>query len=264
MAGTSENHEFVTTIETEIESALQQLAAGSEGKTAGLIREIIYTNLERGRVATFLGRNNNVSPGDYVLHVADCHQRLNVYIRQVQIDKDEEVWGDLFETFQRWSYNYLLKRNFIPGEETFRKATGFAIETALELMNAHFPYDVEFEPWAYVLLQNVCRRQIVKAMRRKDIPDDKIVPLDAILEWIPDVSKIDEKYYLNLKQKLLEGIEQLSSVSRKQVIKFYYFDRHSFPEIAARMGKRVNAVYKLHFDALQNLRKVLKESGDFD
>lgn len=43
-------------------------------------------------------------------------------------------------------------------------------------------------------------------------------------------------------------------------IRLYTFSQYTFDEIAAAMNKNKNALYKLHFDALENLREIWLEN----
>jgi RNA polymerase sigma factor (sigma-70 family) len=56
---------------------------------------------------------------------------------------------------------------------------------------------------------------------------------------------------------LLDAIDQLSSEDRRTIILLYYFEGKDFDEIAEVLDRTKNALYKLHFDALENLRKIL-------
>jgi DNA-directed RNA polymerase specialized sigma24 family protein len=57
----------------------------------------------------------------------------------------------------------------------------------------------------------------------------------------------------------LEAVEQLSSDARRELIIQLYFSDYSFKEIAEKLNKSLNATYKVHFDALNELRDILDE-----
>ncbi|KAA3655004.1 MAG: sigma-70 family RNA polymerase sigma factor [Chloroflexi bacterium] len=79
-------------------------------------------------------------------------------------------------------------------------------------------------------------------------------------EWIQD-----SKNALNLnledevasKQVLYDAIEQLSDNQRRIVLDFY-FEGRALPQIAEDLHVSVNTLYKRHFDALKQLRKIFE------
>ena len=60
---------------------------------------------------------------------------------------------------------------------------------------------------------------------------------------------------------LLSAVNKLNSEDRKRFIQLYYFEGLGFQEIAKILDRTTNALYKLHFDALENLRKILLDEG---
>lgn len=127
-----------------------------------------------------------------------------------------------------------------------------------QLLTARFPYDTEVEAWACVLVQNVCRGYL---RRERKVPDTLD---DALIEHLSGLSQAEGEHRRKLQLELLDAIEQISSVDRRRIITLHYFQGLSLPEIARKMGRSMNATYKLHFDALAELGKIWGTKGHKD
>jgi RNA polymerase sigma factor (sigma-70 family) len=241
-------------IKFEMEKALKSLleARGTQG-TAGL-GAIFQANLDRGRVEVFVGEEL-ARADEYVRHVADQYKKLNPYLTAVQIERTPEVWTPLFKKLQTWAYNFLLRKNFFPGLETRAIAEERATDAAMQILEAYFPYDIEFEPWAHVIVTNTCLRFFRDETKKSIVPSQKIVELDEKLPGPDDPSWANQES----RSELLKAMAQLPD-ARRQVIQYHYLDELSLPEIAKSMGKSVGAVHSLHFNALQDLRKILDKN----
>jgi RNA polymerase sigma factor (sigma-70 family) len=251
-------------LEQAIQTALQNLAEDKGGELAKIIHRILSANMERGRLQVFLERNEDNAPGDYVRVISECYAKLNAYVHQVQVEKTEEVWNPLFRKMQHWAYSWWLKHNFPPGVETFLIAQDCAAEAAAALVNAHFPFDTDFEAWAVVLVQYICLQKISQLNRLKSIPDYNLVELDEALTDKSGFADSNQENQDNIRDQLIEAIEHYINGLRKQVILMHYFDGLPFYEIAERLGRSRNAIYKAHFDALESLRKLLSQKVDIN
>jgi RNA polymerase sigma factor (sigma-70 family) len=241
-------------IKTEIDRTLQSLEA--EPQTIASIRIILHTNLDRGRVENFIG-NDIRRVGDYVRRVLAHYVRLHPYIQAVQKDRSDEVWQPLFKQLQVWAYNFLLRKNFVPGLSTSTIAEECATEAALRILDAHFPYDTEFDPWAHTTVTMTCFRFFRDGTKKSAIPPQNLVELDEKLPGLEE-SKLKNQDDRN---DLLQAMSALSE-SRRQVIQLHYLDDMPLPEIASLMGKSVGAIHSLHFNALHDLRKIFDKNRD--
>ena len=233
-----------------IEDALQQLTKQEDETLVPMLRPIIMTNLEKNRVRYWLGNNENRSPQDYVYLVAENYARYKDYLYQLQNEKSDIVWQDLFTVLQKWAYHYLLRKNFYPNQSTVSLASVCATEAAIVLLTARFPYDGDFMPWAHVVLLNICRRQLRQRQKSGFVPDENQIVLEDELA-VQAHSPTDE-----LRLALLEAIETLPQESWRQVLLLRYFDNLTPSEIALEMGKTASAIYNLHFKAMAALRKI--------
>jgi len=238
----------------KIEEVLNSLLVERGSKLVGKVRPIIYSNLDRGRVQAFIeGKADLIQ--DYIERTVDNYLKLNLYLHRLQIERDDEVWRALLDQMQSWAYSYFLSKNFVPGEDTLEIAKIQATEAAITILDAHFPYDVEFSPWARVLLIHTCQRYIRKAIRKSEIPSKKIVSIDldseltGSLEMTPELSG-------EVKLDIIKAIENLPE-ARRQVIVMLYFEGKSPKEISEKLNKSIGAIYSLHFNALDELRKIL-------
>jgi len=245
----------VEDINDEIEKNLRSLAKQKGDEFATAIRSIVYTNLERDRLQAFIGENiNHVQ--EYVERLAKKYCELGPLIKEIQIERTEKVWGPLLIQMQVWSYNFFIRKGFYANANTQEIAEDCANEAGLALLSSHFPYDIDFEPWVHVIVQNVCRRYIRNSSRKKDIPEQKKIELDTILEEVVDTQYQDLEQH-NDEQDDVFGAIALLSDSRRQAIELLYFEELSPREVAKIMGKSVGAIYSLQFNALEDLRKIL-------
>jgi RNA polymerase sigma factor (sigma-70 family) len=243
-------------LDDDLQRAIQAVALEKGNTLAQAITPVIFTNLDRGRIHHFLEVQGNDDVAAYVWRVAGCYEEWHHYLYQLQIEQCAEVWEPLYEKWQRWAYHYLLRRGFgQSGSDRFEHAVECATTAAIQLLHARFPYDVAFDPWASVLLQNVVNKHV--ANEKKGL--DKLIDLARVergQEALPVSTMLEEADLAELRQDLLKAIEQLASEARKQVIWLHYFDSYTFPQIAEMLGKSENAIYKLHYDALNDLRKI--------
>jgi RNA polymerase sigma factor (sigma-70 family) len=241
-------------IKFEIEKTLQFLEDEREAQIAANIRLVLHANLDRGRVENFIGNDIN-RVCEYVQRVVDQYARLNPYIKAVQSDRSDDVWLPLLKCLQLWAYNFLLRKNFVPGLSTGVIAEECATAAAINILDAYFPYDTDFEPWAHVVVTNTCLRFFRDETKKSIIPPQSIVELDEKLSSSDHISLGDQ----DDRGDLLKAMSRLSD-ARRQVIQLHYLDELPLPEVAKVMGKSIGATHSLHFNALQDLRKILGEN----
>lgn len=242
------------TLIEKIEEVLNSRAAEKGNQLIGKVRPIIFSNFDRGRVQAFIEGEVDLIQ-DYVERVIDNYSRLNSYLHRLQIERGDDIWRELLDKMQSWAYSYFLSKNFVPGEDTLEIAKTQATEAAITILDAHFPYDVEFSPWARVLLIHTCQRYIRKAIRKSEIPSKKVVSIDLVSELAGGPEKNPE-LSREVKLDIIKAIGNLSE-TRRQVIVMLYFEGKSPQEISEKLNKSVGAIYSLHFNALNDLRKIL-------
>jgi RNA polymerase sigma factor (sigma-70 family) len=247
-------------IRHELEDALKTLAESKGDGLARRIKPILFANLDRGRIQHFTDGETDLVP-TYVWLVADGFTARNEYIHQLQAERSAEAWGPLFERMQSWAYNFFLRKNFAANHGTQEIADECATEAALALLNAYFPYDTDFDPWAHIIVQNACRKFIHKSLKKSVIPNEKIVDLKENLvdpdELLLEVGTLQKE----LRIEMTNLLAQLSE-ARRSVIEFIYFHEMEPEEVARKMGKNVGAIYSLQFHALRDLRKILSTIRD--
>ena len=245
-------------IKTEIEEALRSLSEQKGDEIVRRIRPILYANLDRGRIQGFIdGEIDRVR--DYVWRVADGYVNLSPYITKLQVERATSVWEPLYNQMQIWAYKFFIRKGFSANTTTREIAAECAIEASINVLGAHFPYDTEFERWVHVIVQNACRRFIRKETKKSIVPQQSMISLEDILNTIEDPKFGNQEHQNALKGDLMEAISQLSN-ARRRVIELKYFDELSFEEIAGVMKKTVGAIHSLHFNALQDLRKILSRN----
>jgi RNA polymerase sigma factor (sigma-70 family) len=247
----------------KVDAHLRTLAADRGEMILTEVRSILFSNLDRGRIKKFT-EQNSIDLQAYVLRVVQLYEKLREYLRSIQVDKADTEWIALKARLDHWAYSYLRKKGFRSTQETIKLSKDYASDAAITILNAYFPYDTEFEPWAFVLLQNVCRQKISKATRKSKIPDHLISELDDDLWRLADPGSVDIEGQTGMRQLIQDAIEKLSTRQKKQIIQLRYFKGFSFKEIADQLDKSINAVYKSHFDAMNDLHEILIEDLGLD
>lgn len=243
----------------QLDQALKQLAEIRGEELARQIKLILLANLDRGRIHRFV-EGDPARVAAYVWRVADGFSNLQAYLHQLQTEQDPEAWAPLYKRMQTWAYNFFLRKNFFAGDHTREIAIECATEAALNLLNSHFPYDTSFDPWAHILVQNACRKFIQKSLKKSTVPQEKQVELEDDLVNLNDPPLEAQMLMAELGAELESALAQLSE-ARSSVIRMLYFDEMEPEEIAKKLGKSAGAIYSLHFNALEDLRKILNKTG---
>lgn len=252
---------------TALQRAIQQVAEQKGEPFARAIAPIVMTNLDKGRVHHFLDGQTDNQPEAYVWRVCELYEEWHPYLTQIQQDQDPELWLSLYNQLKQWSYNQLLKEKFFaPPDQKLELAADCAVMAAGRLLHARFPYDTDFDPWAYTLVQNVTRNYLYKEYKANREEAEHLQPVDDWEEWealLPAqlLSQSDDDK-AELRQALLAAIDQLASDARKQLIILHYLDGLSLAEVAREMDRSSNAIHKLHYDSLKNLRKIWEGQRD--
>jgi RNA polymerase sigma factor (sigma-70 family) len=193
--------------------------------------------------------------------VADGYERLSPYLYQLQTLRDESAWSPLLVQMQTWAAAYFARKVHFAPEVTAEIAADCALEAARRMLDAHFPYDTEFAPWAHVLVQNICKKFLQKEHRKSAIPQENLTSLEDVLETLRDTSVQEQTSQRELRAELEEAMARLST-ERRRVLELAYFEGLSPTEIAKVMGKTPNAISCLKFNALADLRKILTQIRD--
>lgn len=233
-----------------LRQALDEFAEERGQDAATAIQPIIFTSLQKGRVAKFLNQNSHITPRGYVWRVAGYYQKLHRYLYELQEMRSAKVWKPLYPKILTLAYRYFLRKGYPPRQTTRERADECAHEAIICIITAHFPYDVDFMPWMCTLLRNVCRNSMNPPPPHIDQDISEIHYL--LSEHDSERFYRDERLRV-LRDTLLKLIEELP-LARQQVILLHYFEGKSFEEIAKILKKTVNAVYQLHFYALRDLK----------
>jgi RNA polymerase sigma factor (sigma-70 family) len=243
-------------IKIELNKSLQLLRKSKDQVFASEVKCILETNFDRGRINSFIEGNLDQVPG-YVERVITYYSKLKSYIQELQVERTTHLWEPLFKKMHKWAYNYFLKKNFKNSLDTQEIAYECATEAAINILSARFPYDTDFEPWAYVIVQHACLKYIRKATRTSVVPSQNLVSLDSVLSFLKDPIAPQLERQRELKDELMKMISELPE-ARQRVIELLYLEEMPPAEVAKIMGKNVSAIYSLRFNALNDLQKNYK------
>jgi DNA-directed RNA polymerase specialized sigma24 family protein len=223
--------------------------------------------LRKGRVHYFLGKQKQAgfAPIDYVYAVAGYYEQWHTHLHHIQEAKSADLWRPLYKQLQRRAYCYLLKRGVsrpeILGLELHIE---YAAAAAERLLRANFPYDTAFDPWLTVLIQHTVDRKLRKLFKQTGVEADPVAAeqLDDWWNWLPDPASYGWQEGVGQCQYVSWAIDQLPSEAQQQVVRLHDLKGISYPDIARLLGKKTNAIYKLHHDAALNLKKILTINKD--
>ncbi len=247
--------------EKEIDEALAALRVEIGEETAVAIRPTLMINRQKGRINSFLQNPDTRTLSRYIQRVAHFYSKFQPLLYQLQIEKSAESWQQLRQRLHRTAYHYLCRKNFRPDQNTSQIALDCATDALIRMTHAHFPYDTDFYAWANVFIINLCRKRIEQLYKQRHELDTPQLDMDYLLKAIVDPNSSDHVIRHELRQAIEQAIEQLTE-ARQTVIKLKYFQHKTNNEIATTLNKSTNAIYKLHFDALAQLRKILGSNED--
>lgn len=228
-----------------------------EPAIARVVARIVRANVQQGRLRKFLLSGAVASEGEYVRLVATRYRQQREYVRLVKDVQDAGVWETLYVQLQKWAYGVLTKKQFGAPRTRFDHAVQCATDAALVILDRHFPFDADFHAWAYVIVYYVCRSHVRRERRGRSVPDEAQVSLDRWEGWLENLSDAtasSAQRQAEMQHDLLQYVAALGESQREFVV-LYYFEQKSYADVARLMGRDKNALYKLNFDALSNLRK---------
>ncbi len=246
-------------IKAQLEIAFLSLRNQKSDEFISRVRPIIESNLDRGRILSFIEGNTDLVQ-EYVIRVAGLFESLNPFINELQVQRTTRVWEPLFKQMQIWAFNFFLKKNFYKNISTQEIASECAVEAAINILSARFPYDTDFDPWAYVVVQYSCLKYMRNETKLSVIPTQKLVALDDALDHISDPKHIEQAHQKENRDDLLQIISHLPK-ARRRVVELLYFEELAPNEVAKIMGKTVGAIYSIKFAALNDLQRICSRNG---
>jgi RNA polymerase sigma factor (sigma-70 family) len=248
-------------IQARIEESLKTLAKQQGEEFSRMIRPIILTNLTNKRIETFLNGDLGLID-NYTQLVAKKFISWHAFLHSIQIERNSTEWEQLYPKLITYAFQYFLRKNFEYSITTYEYAVDVASKAAEAILNSQFPYDIDSDPWVHRIVQIQCLRFMRDETRKKEIPSDKLVELnEEICEKIFDQATILQPMIEEeLQIAIARAISQLSQ-ARREVIQMKYFEELTPIEIAKRLGKSIEAVYCLQFNALKDLRKNFIKTG---
>jgi RNA polymerase sigma factor (sigma-70 family) len=266
----------------ELNDILAQLAEARGEAFAARIRTLFLANCENGRLQYFLANpqaNNAATPTgapqtarDYLQRLVAYYDRCHAYAQQIQVDQDAAAWELLLDKIGAWAFKFIERGwGYLPIGDRIEYAADCRSLAGATLVNARFPYDVEFDRWACVLTHKVCYGYMRETLRRfqRDIPPEKRIN--------QDFTELDELLRQAGRQGAERALEELVELRaclqqalakltppRRHVIEQHYFEGKSFGEIAQALHSTLNAVYQQHYHALRDLKKILGDDGNKD
>jgi RNA polymerase sigma factor (sigma-70 family) len=235
LTGMNENE-----IQAGIDIGIKALLQVSGSEHTNIIEPIVRQNYEKKRIHKFLDKKQIKNSEQYVWRVSRYYEEYDPYWSKIKA-QDALVWQDLVVKLERWARFYTQKAG------CFVAWSDCAQSSAISILQSSFPFDTSFDPWARIIARNNCYEF---ANQYNLIGDHEVSDSDLLETVAKDFDKNDYS-------DLLDAIEALCTDYRQMFILLKYFEDLTFKEISSKMGKSVGALYKLHFDTLQELREIL-------
>ncbi|GAB4159029.1 MAG: hypothetical protein Fur0021_29470 [Candidatus Promineifilaceae bacterium] len=231
--------------------ALRRLSQQKGEHFAEQLTPILFTNLRHKRPQNYLKRHPDKAPDDYVTHVTALYEELSGYLYQLQQEKSDSVWLPLCQKLTLWA-QYELSR--IPNGYLLGQPEDMAQEAVSALMTARFPYDTPFDPWARVILRNTR----VAVQKRSQSSKISWISWEGHSETTAAAALVTVEDAVTTHQDLLQAIEMMTHEGRQRLILLRYFDGLSYAEMSQFMEKSASALYKLHCEAIEELKDILR------
>ena len=224
------------------------------------IGPILLANKHSGRMARAMATGRLTTPDEYTRAVAGFYQAWQPVLHRLVCEGDEVLWAELFARLQCLGRRYLRHAapHLIDGLED--TALACAEDTAIAIMRARYPFDCNFMAWAFATLRTFCRRRLYQLCNATDLFPYCRVDGDVNDLWAEREGD-DEQQLDDLFIDVARATPRLATASRRQFARLYYYEGRSYEQIAAEMGKSINALYKLNNDTLANYRQLLNPCG---
>lgn len=247
-------------LKVKIEAILSAQALRYGEELISQVRPILANNLAHHRL-DFYADVDSLQLEEYIATVINNYSLWHEFLFAVQIERDVTVWESLLKKLIHFAYQYFLHKNFDSSQYTYEIAEECATKAAEAILLAQFPYDSNFDAWARRIVQLKCLKFMSEEMQMRKIPADMQIEFNEEIEnstETPDLLKtlLEGELHSTIETALKQIPE-----SRRNVIIMRYFEELPPNEIAQKIGKSVGAVYSLHFNALQDLRKIFIKTG---
>lgn len=198
---------------------------------------------------------------------------VNIYLQEHQrvvrlALPDPAEWQQLMRLLVVRAYRTLVRlQHSSPRAQD--EAADFAQQTSEIIFRTFFPFDIPFDAWATVILNN-CILQ--SATRSADLLDRTPKPLSLDTVFTPDSqgsprslatllahpTSEQEFESVEVQEWLLNAIRLLPSDSQQYVILASFFYEMDDREIAHHINRSIGAVYTIRHRALKRLRELLQ------
>jgi RNA polymerase sigma factor (sigma-70 family) len=242
----------------EVEATLAKVSSRYGDEVLSAIKPVLLANLKNGRINTFTD-NSDVSVEAYVLRVVENYLCNNLYLKSLQIEKADLVWIPLLEKVRKWIFTFFIRKGFAEVYVINEIVPELSQEASIQIMKAQFTYDTDFDPWAHIIVKDTCFKYMRSAMKKSVVPANMILELDDAFEnQVEDNRQRPENLSTLDRATLITAIQHLAPDRREIIIQKYFYELNS-KAIAEKNHKSLGAIYSLHFNAIESLRKILSD-----
>jgi RNA polymerase sigma factor (sigma-70 family) len=246
-------------LQSQIENILINLGSQKGEEITRQVKPILINNLEKRRVETYIGKKNGLLE-DYIQKVIEKYELWHNYLHNIQVERDYFLWSQLLQKLTGIAFSYLRRKNFFNSFTTHQIAEDCASKAAEAILNAQFPYDIDFEPWIVQIVHNKCLKFMSEEMQKHKIPTGLITKFNEEIDCgNASLDILNQMIEEESDSEIQTALKQISP-ARREAILMRYIEDLSPSQIAEKLGKSVDAVYCLQFNGLRDLRKILVEN----
>lgn len=256
LGGTSLRHD-ADEIGVALEKALAELTARYNSNFINEIRPIVEASKRACRLSRVLRHGDPDSVMEYVERIVKYYSSERPRLRRLLRDKDAGAWEALNTQARKIAWGY-MKRT-LPGRPTHTLVNDverIVGETMITVLEENYHYDTGFDRWLTVVVINLSRKEI----DRKIVPRNGEIEVDAYDNWLENLEQLrfdTNPKIIELRYDLEKAIKCIPSKLHREVIELRYIHGLTPAEIAERLGRSTNSIYKAHHYALKKLRTLL-------
>ncbi len=239
---------------------------------------IVRRNLASGRAQRVMGNGYSLASFARIQWEQYIDNVIARYLTEHQrverlVERDDAEWVSLQQLMAARAYR-ILQRWQVSGLQPKDEVADFAQQACESIYAAVFPYDVSFDAWATMILNNHIRQRYtrsqdlidrnpsIESLDQSDTPDPDEVT--SLYDTLSDPTALHLFERIDIQQEIIGAIAQLPSHSQQDVIIYSSLYGWSDEQIAEHLDKTKQAIYNLRHRALQQLRQILKNTQPQD
>lgn len=221
------------------------------------VRPVLWRNHQRRRIARRLRAQPMLGPDGYVAMIVENYRSKESRYCVLVLERNEMAWDDFTSRLSAYAFK-LLRSYGLAAFVAIEFIPDYVQSAVVRILETPFPYDVAFDAWATVILQNLIRKGARGSVNRH-LNGSATAFEDYFDESALDPEALDLDHEMRMK-KVREAIAQLRP-GYAEFINRRYFDGLSYEVIAAELDCSIAILYDRNKNAKRQLRQILEANG---